>query len=115
MATAQANATTAKKASDGKNASQEDIESQLAALREDVAALAGSFADLGRSKAGEAKVRGQDMASKAAERSGAAARRVRDDLKRIEDGVSTGVRERPLRSIAIAAGIGLVAGYLIRR
>lgn len=115
MATAQANANSTKKTANGQGNSADDIDAQLAALREDVAALAGSFADLGRDKADSAKARGGEMAANAAERAGATARRVRDDLKRIEDGVSTGVRAHPLRSVAIAAGVGLVAGYLIRR
>ena len=53
--------------------------------------------------------------AKIAESSSAAAKRVKNDLDRIEKGVSTGVRAKPIRSLAIAAGIGLAVGYLVRR
>ncbi|MEQ8335585.1 hypothetical protein [Nisaea sp.] len=110
MATAQT-----KTAANGSAAKPDDIEAQLAALRADLSALADSVSGLGKSKAGDLKQRGDDAAAKIAANSSAAAKRVKEDLDRIEEGVSTNVRARPIRSLAIAAGIGLAVGYLVRR
>lgn len=114
MATAQANART-KTAANETAVKSEDIESQLEALRADISTLANSVSGLGQSKVGDLKQRGEEVATKIAENSSAAAKRVKDDLDRIEKNVSTGVRAKPIRSIAIAAGLGLAVGYLIRR
>ncbi|MEO9902139.1 DUF883 C-terminal domain-containing protein [Nisaea sp.] len=114
MATAQANART-KTAANETSAKSDDIEAQLEALRADLAALADSVSGLGQSKAGDLKQRGEEVAAKIAENSSAAVKRVKNDLDRIEKNVSTGVRAKPIRSIAIAAGLGLAVGYLVRR
>ncbi|MEP3120459.1 DUF883 C-terminal domain-containing protein [Nisaea sp.] len=114
MATAQANART-KTAANETSAKSDDIEAQLEALRADLAALADSVSGLSQSKAGDLKQRGEEVAAKIAENSSAAVKRVKNDLDRIEKNVSTGVRAKPIRSIAIAAGLGLAVGYLVRR
>lgn len=108
MATANAHTANSKNGSAPAAQNAAEIEEQFEALRSDISALASSVAALGTRKAG-------DLKQKATETSGAAARRVKEDLGRIEAGVSTGVRAHPIRAIAIAAGLGLAIGYLVRK
>ena len=107
--------TQTKTAANGTGPKAGDIEAQLEALRSDLSDLTNSVSDLGRSRTSDLKHRGEEAMAKIAESSSAAAKRVKNDLDRIEKGVSTGVRAKPIRSIAIAAGLGLAVGYLVRR
>ena len=40
---------------------------------------------------------------------------IRHGAVEIEKGVEEGIRQHPIRSVAIAAGVGLVVGLLLRR
>ena len=84
----------------------EALRADLGKLREDVAALTASLAELvGESASGE-KVR--EMAARLAERAKQTGRENLDALQRK-------IEERPLTSIAVAFGLGLVIGKLLER
>lgn len=108
MATAQANSGGRKGSAETSSTETGELGEQLETLRADVAALANTVAGIGTRKAG-------DLKQKATDTSSAAARRMKDDFGRIEAGLSSGVRAHPLRSLAIAAGLGAAIGYLVRR
>lgn len=88
--------------------STDDIEAQLAQLREDLATLVESVTSLGKEKVGAAKSKATNQAEEAI---GA----VRDQASRIESEVLFRVRERPLVALGCAAAVGFVAAMLARR
>lgn len=96
-------------------ATTEDLQAQVEQLREDIAAIAATLANLGSQTVKDAKqaakqtyqsafMQGEDMV---------------DDLKiraqDIEAQLSATVRERPLTSLATALGIGYLLAILSRR
>ena len=80
------------------------IEEDLAALREDVRKLSASLAGLAREKTGELRDEIGVRTDRAVETGRQAAESVQD-----------AVRERPVTSVCIAFGIGVMLGHLLDR
>ncbi|HMB67876.1 MAG TPA: hypothetical protein VKU85_01150 [bacterium] len=97
MATTDARAATDEKAS-------AQLRDQVETLKEDV----GQTAQLAKTAAAESL---EDAKEKAREY----VQTGREKKEHYEDALLTRVRERPLQSVAIAAGVGLVIGLLGRR
>ena len=90
-----------------------EIEAQLAALRAEIAALASTLAALSRS--------GSDAVKQAATEAYAGLK-AQDDFAEAEaqahaalDGVADYARKKPMQSLGIAAGIGMMLGLLLGR
>lgn len=96
-------------------ATADDLAEQLAALREDVARLSELLGQYGRERAGDAVDEAERRAAalraemdRQADRLGAQARKAGDDAEEF-------MRERPGMSLAIAAGLGFLVGFLTSR
>jgi ElaB/YqjD/DUF883 family membrane-anchored ribosome-binding protein len=85
-------------------AAARSIEDDLAALRDDVKNLSASIAALARQKTGEAKDELSYRTDQALETGRQAAETVQDAVK-----------ERPMTSVCIAFGIGVMIGHLLDR
>ncbi len=83
--------------------SQEDLAKQMEQLRSDVGEITRTLSDLTKGQVTELRARGRETAEHATARA-------RDIEHQAEDYV----RERPLQALAIAAGVGLLVGYLSR-
>lgn len=93
----------------------EDLEAEIERLREDVAKLAKQLAATGEhsySAARRAATLGVDELKARGE---AAVNTVRTNADDIERQVTEAVREKPITSLAIAAGIGFFLALLSRR
>lgn len=114
MATSTATKTAAAN-QDAAVASAEDIEAQVARVREDIASLARSVQTYGSAKTGEYKAR----ASKAGTDLATASQETIDNLYRelqgLEQQLEGKVRQHPLQSLGIAAGVGFLVAMLMRR
>ncbi len=87
-----------------KSVSAKDLEERIARVRADVADLGKAVASYGSGKADDLKVAGED-----------ALETLKKELADLEGKVATQVRARPLQSLAIAAGAGVLAALLMRR
>lgn len=86
------------------DATIDDLKAQIEKLREDMAGLTSIVGGIGKgaAKDGEERIRG--IAEDAGERIG-----------EVEAKAGEMIRERPVQSLLIAAGLGLVVGLLTRR
>lgn len=94
---------------------QTDLEKQVQDLRNDIAAIASTLSDLGSQKLNEAKDRAQTMYENARAQGDEALNDAREKLTQTQDSICACVREKPMMSLAIAAGIGFVIGQILRR
>lgn len=95
--------------------SSDDIEAQLAQLRDDVASLAETLATFGAERAQSYKRRAGALAEDAAEMSRDAVRTAKAEFNEMERSLEESIRSKPLQAVGIAAGIGFVAALLTRR
>lgn len=97
------------------DASTEDLQAQVEQLKEDIAAIAATLANLGSQTVRDAK-RGAKETYKSAYIQG---EDVIDDLRNkaqdVEAQLTATVRERPIASLATALGVGYLLALLSRR
>lgn len=106
---------TAPRAGRTKGSAPDDLEAEIARLREDVARLTEQLAKTGEhsySAARRAAAQGAEQLRATGE---AAAAALRSNAGDIEKQVVDAVREKPLTALAIAAGIGCLLGLMSRR
>ncbi|WP_420961260.1 DUF883 family protein [Brucella sp. IR073] len=85
-----------------------DLQAQISRLKEDIAGLASAITDLGSEKVREA--------SRSAAKTYNSARRTGEDtVNQLHDQLAQSARERPLTTIAAAAGIGFLLALMARR
>lgn len=106
--------------------SNSDISSQVDALRSDLASLADRFATyaereqaaIGETLSRQARAARRTLNSKVAalsDQSGELAEAARAQAHDIQDALEAYVVENPIRSVVIAAGVGLILGAMSRR
>lgn len=84
------------------------IEEDIERLRSDIAALAQSITRYGAGKTGEVKMRASKAGRDLAKTSQETLDGLSDELAGLEEAVSTRVRDKPLQSLGIAAGVGFL-------
>ena len=92
-----------------------ELHQQVETLKADIAKLTETITGLGKQKADATK---EDLELRAAllkERGKAVADQANAEFQRIAADTERSVREKPLQALAIAAGIGLVLGFLTRK
>jgi len=95
-------------AAPGTNKDASTIEQDIERLRGDIAALAKSITNYGSGKTGEYKMRASKAGRDLAKSSQEALDSLSKELAGLEETVSTRVREKPLQSLGIAAGVGFL-------
>lgn len=83
---------------------KEQLKGQLSAVKEDLGEMGHLVASAATETVDEAKDKARDFLEEK-----------RDKTRELEDVLIKRVRERPLESVAIAAGVGLLLGILSRR
>ena len=91
-------------ANDTKTSGSNEIEDKIARIRTDIADLGKSVAGHGSDKADDLKAASEDVLTQ-----------LKGELATLEHKVSAQVRQNPLRSLAIAAGAGVLIALLARR
>lgn len=107
-------ATAAGKARNGMK-STPDLEADIRQLRADIEVLAKQLAKTGEHGYGTAKRAALKGADELKTQGDAAIEALRTNAREIEDQVLASVREKPVTSLAIAAGIGFLVALLARR
>lgn len=117
MATAAKTADSAKEAAASKaaGASAQDIDAEIARLREDIASLARSVQTYGSAKSDEVKARASRAGSDIAAASQDALDQLRQEFEDVERQLTGQIRRHPVQSIGIAAGVGFLLAFLMRR
>ncbi|MCM2475999.1 DUF883 family protein [Rhizobium sp. CG5] len=99
----------------GASASASDIEAQLEQLRLDLAELTRTVASFGSGKVQEATNRAARIGNEVAEASAEVIQSARSSLVSAEEDLEAHIRNKPLQSICIAAGVGFLAALMTRR
>ncbi|WP_346898773.1 DUF883 domain-containing protein [uncultured Roseibium sp.] len=86
----------------------EAIEQNIERLRGDIAALAQSITRYGAGKTDEVKMRASKTGRDLAKTSQETLDSLSEELSGLEEAISTRVRDKPLQSLGIAAGIGFL-------
>lgn len=92
----------------------EDLEAEIARLREDVARLAEQLARTGEHSYSAAMRAASDGAEQLRAKGEAAVDALKSNASDIEQQISDAVREKPITALAIAAGIGYLLAVLRR-
>ena len=92
-----------------------DLEADIRQLKADLEKLAKQFATAGEHGYGTAKRAAAEGADQLRAQGEAALESLRANAKDIEAQLMTSVREKPVTSLAIAAGIGFLFALLARR
>lgn len=103
------------KSGNGAKATTEDLEADIARLREDVAQLARQLAATGEHTYAAARRAATDGAEQLRARGEAAVDSLKSNASDLELQVTEAVREKPITALAIAAGIGYFLAMLSRR
>lgn len=91
------------------------IKDDLALLKTDLVAAMRDLMEAGKSGAGEAKEKLEEAVQERLNRVGDAAHSVAERGRRAADTVHRYVEENPFQSLAVAFGVGLLVGAVLRR
>lgn len=94
---------------------QADMEAEIQRLRDDVAKLKDQLREAGQHGYSAARRAASDSVDHLKLRGEAAMEDIRTQAKDYEAQISEAVREKPISSLAIAAGVGYVLALLTRR
>lgn len=97
------------------SATQEELAKQIEQLRSDVAEITRTLGELGKGQVTELRSRAEQRAAEMRARGRAAVEDAAASARRVEHDAEDYVREKPLQALAIAAGLGLLVGWLTRR
>lgn len=97
------------------SATTADLQRQLDQIRQDIAGLTETLASLATSKAEEVKERAYKAGSDAAQASVNVFDAARDQVCAAQTDLEARIRDKPLQSLGIAAGIGFFLAILTRR
>ena len=104
-----------RKAVDDATDSNPDLQAQVAALKEDIANIAATLAKIGKNSAKDATRSAANTYETAKVRSEETFEDLRLQARELEDQLTETVRENPLTTIAVAAGVGFLLALIARR
>lgn len=90
-----------------------DLDSEIAALREDVAAITATLGDIVKYRTSEAKTEARKIRSKVEREGEEVLEQVQDSFEAAESELKASIREKPITSVLIAAGIGYVISKIL--
>jgi ElaB/YqjD/DUF883 family membrane-anchored ribosome-binding protein len=92
-----------------------DMEADIRQLRADIAKLTEQLATTGEHSYGAARRAAKEGVEQLREQGEAAIEGLRSNAKDIEEQVLATVREKPITSLAVAAGVGFLLALMSRR
>ncbi len=105
----------ARKAVDDVTESNPDLQAQVAALKDDIANITATLAKIGKNSAKDAKRSAASSFESAKLRGEETFEDLRSQARELEDQLAEAVRENPLTTIAVAAGVGFLLALIARR
>jgi ElaB/YqjD/DUF883 family membrane-anchored ribosome-binding protein len=103
------------KTGNGTKATPEDLEAEIARLRDDVAKLTAQLAATGEHSYSAAKRAASQGAEQLRVQGEAAVSALKSNASDIEQQLTDAVREKPISSLAMAVGVGFFLALLSRR
>src|SRR5690606_22397859 len=97
------------------DATTEDLQAQVEQLKEDIAAIAATLANLGSQTVRDAKRSAKETYKSAYIQGEDAIDELRNKAQDLEAQLTATVRERPIASLATALGVGYLLALLSRR
>jgi ElaB/YqjD/DUF883 family membrane-anchored ribosome-binding protein len=91
------------------------IKDDIAALKMDLSAAMRDLIEVGKNEAGEKKAQIEDAIRARLDRLNDAAHNVADRGRRVVEGTQHYIEEKPFQSIAIAFGVGILLGAVLRK
>lgn len=104
-----------KTADDRAASTENDLHAQLKQLRSEMANITSTLSDLGSDTLSEAKNKAAKLYTSVKDNGENIASQTKDILSDFEQNLSRCVRKNPSKSVLVAASIGFVLSYLIRR
>ena len=92
---------------------QKDLDAEIAALREDVAAITATLGDIVKYRTGEAKTEARKIRRRVERQGEETLESVQDSFDAAEGELKATIREKPISSVLIAAGIGYVISKIL--
>ncbi len=90
-----------------------DLEVEIAALREDIAAITATLGDIVKYRTNEAKAEARKIRRRVEREGEEALESVQDSFEAVESELKASIREKPITSVLIAAGIGYVISKIL--
>lgn len=90
-----------------------DLDAEIAALREDVAAITATLGDIVKYRTNEAKSEARKIRRRVERQGEEAVDSVHDGFEAAEGELKSMIREKPIASVLIAAGIGYVVSKIL--
>lgn len=94
------------------NPDTNDLSAQVETLRQDLANLTQTIADIGKSKGDEAVSAAKNKASDMRDQAADAAETARLHAMELQDQADSFVKNKPATALGIAAGVGFLVGFL---
>jgi ElaB/YqjD/DUF883 family membrane-anchored ribosome-binding protein len=88
---------------------QHDVGDEIAQIKNDIVSLGKSLSAFGKDRIGS------QSTAETLESARQALKEIRDEMTSIEHDMERKVTEHPMQSLLIAAGLGFLAAYLVRR
>jgi ElaB/YqjD/DUF883 family membrane-anchored ribosome-binding protein len=104
-----------RKAVDEATETNPDLQAQITALKDDIANIAATLARIGKSSAEDAKRSAAESYESARVRGEETFDDLRLQARELEEQLTETVRENPLTTIAVAAGVGFLLALIARR
>ena len=92
-----------------------DLATQMAVLREDIAALTAVVSDYGKAQGAELKSMVANKAAALADTGATAAKSAQATAKAAYSDAEEAIRDNPTSAVGIAAGLGFLVGILLSR
>jgi len=102
-------------AADAPDMTRQDLEADIARLKDDLAKLASQFASLGEQSVHTARRAASEGVEQLKARGEAKYAELKSSAHDVEEQLASAVREKPITSLAIAAGVGFLFAMLTRR
>jgi ElaB/YqjD/DUF883 family membrane-anchored ribosome-binding protein len=93
----------------------EDLQAQLDAIKSELASLAASLSAEGKAMADALREKAEGISDEAKVKAQAALKDIKAETDRLEEKLEAQVREKPLQSLLIAFGLGLIVSMFLRR
>ncbi|HWJ87942.1 MAG TPA: hypothetical protein VNS12_07730 [Pelagibacterium sp.] len=90
-----------------------DLNAEIAALREDIASITATLGDVVKNRAGDAKDEAVRIGKKMERKGEEALESVQDSFESAESDLKAAIRERPISSVLIAAGVGYIISKIM--
>lgn len=90
-----------------------DLDAEIAALREDIAAITSTLGDMARDTGREVKSEAKKATKRAVAKGEEAIEAVQDNFENVEGEIKTLIRDKPIASVLIAAGVGYILSKIL--